>query len=214
MFEIRLNQIGRRFNRDWIFRQIDYHFESGNRYAVLGPNGSGKSTLLKVISGSLTPSEGSISYFSKGLEMPVEHFYQHLTVAAPYMELVEEFSLKEISRFHFKNKDFLPGFDQESLAERVGLAESMDKPLRYFSSGMKQRVKLALACTSKSEVLLLDEPISNLDHRAIDWYHQLLEDTVGDRILIICSNQPEEYKNCGSFLHLGPDGPLAQSINV
>lgn len=203
MFEIRLNQIGRRFNRDWIFRQKTYQFVSGERYAILGPNGSGKSTLLKVISGSLTPSEGDISYFRDGVEVPVEQFYRHLTVAAPYMELVEEFSLQEMLRFHFHNKDFLPGFDASVLAERIGLAGSMDKALRFFSSGMKQRVKLALACATDSEVLLLDEPISNLDQNAIEWYHQLLEDTVGDRILIICSNQPEEYKSCGSILQLG-----------
>lgn len=204
MFEIRLNQIGRRFNRDWIFRQIDFQFVSGERYAILGPNGSGKSTLLKVISGSLTPSEGMITYFSAGNEVPVEQVYRYLTVAAPYMELVEEFSLREMLRFHFKYKEFLDGFDLEALAERIGLAGSMDKPLRFFSSGMKQRVKLALACASKSDVLLLDEPISNLDHRAIEWYHQLLEDTVrNDRILVICSNQPEEYKSCNAVLELG-----------
>lgn len=205
MFEIRLNQIGRRFNRDWIFRQIDYRFVSGERYAILGPNGSGKSTLLKVITGSLTPSEGTISYFSGPghSEIPVEQFYQHMTVAAPYMELIEEFSLREMLRFHFRNKEFLPGFDQGSLAARIGLSSSMDKPLRFFSSGMKQRVRLALACGSSSDVLLLDEPISNLDHQAIDWYHQLLEDTIGERVLIICSNQPEEYKSCKAVLQLG-----------
>ncbi len=205
MFEIRLNQIGRRFNRDWIFRQIDYRFVSGERYAILGPNGSGKSTLLKVITGSLTPSEGTISYFSGSghSEIPAEQFYRHMTVAAPYMELIEEFSLRELLRFHFRNKEFLPGFDQGSLADRIGLSSSMDKPLRFFSSGMKQRVRLALACGSSSDVLLLDEPISNLDHQAIDWYHQLLEDTVGERVLIICSNQPEEYKSCKAVLQLG-----------
>lgn len=202
-FEIQLNQISRRFNQDWIFKHIDFQFLSGQRYAILGRNGSGKSTLLKVISGSLTPSEGSISYFRQGKPLPIEELFQHISIAAPYMELIEEFTLEEMLNFHFKFKAYLSGFDRNRVIETIGLQKAMDKPLRYFSSGMKQRVKLALACTSDSDVLMLDEPTSNFDHQAITWYHELLAQTVKeDRILIICSNQPEEYKTCTQFLEL------------
>lgn len=202
MIEIRLEHIGRRFNRDWIFRKLDYTFVSGGRYAILGPNGSGKSTLLRVISGALTPSEGTIVYQRLGKQVPVEDIFRDLAIAAPYMELIEEFTLREMLGFHFKHKKTLAGTDPRHVADYIGLGNSMDKPLRFFSSGMKQRVKLALACFSESSILLLDEPIVNLDHRAIQWYHQLLEDTVRERLLIICSNQEEEYRTCAHHLTL------------
>lgn len=202
-FEIQLNQIGRRFNQDWIFKHIDYQFLSGHRYAILGRNGSGKSTLLKVISGSLTPSEGSISFFRQGQPISIDEVFQHISIAAPYMELIEEFTLEEMLNFHFKFKAFLSGFDRDRVIATIGLEKALHKPIRFFSSGMKQRVKLALACTSHSDVLMLDEPTSNLDHHAIAWYHELLAQTVKEeRILIICSNQPEEYKTCSEFLEL------------
>lgn len=204
MFEVRLENIGRRFNNDWIFRGLEFDFVSGTRYAVLGPNGSGKSTLLKVISGSLTPSEGQLQYQWGGESLPVEQLYRHLSLAAPYLELIEEFSLREVIRFHFNNKSYLDGFDEGRIVDLIGLEKSLDKPLRFFSSGMKQRVKLALACCSDTDLVLLDEPISNLDVKAIAWYHQLLEETMdANRLLIIFSNQPEEYKTCEKFLTLG-----------
>lgn len=202
MVEVRLENIGRRFNRDWIFRGLDYTFVSGQRYAVLGSNGSGKSTLLKIVSGSLSSSEGKIHYIENGLQIPEDQFYQYISVAAPYMELIEEFNLEELIHFHFKYKKFLSGYDYQKLVELIGLQSSMHKSLKFFSSGMKQRVKLALACCSESAVLLLDEPISNLDNQAIDWYHNLLADTVQERILIICSNQKEEYKSCDFELRI------------
>lgn len=204
MFEIRLENIGRRFNNEWIFRDLEFDFISGTRYAVLGPNGSGKSTLLKVISGSLTPSEGQLHYQLDGKTISVEQLYRQLSLAAPYLELIEEFTLREVIRFHFSNKTYLDGFDESSLVDLIGLQKSLDKPLRFFSSGMKQRVKLALACCSDTRLVLLDEPISNLDVKAIQWYHELLEETINPhRLLIVFSNQPEEYKTCEKFLTLG-----------
>src|SRR5271169_5260932 len=89
--KISLENIGRRFNRDWIFRGIDYTFVSGEIYAVLGPNGSGKSTLLQVLNGSLSPSAGKINYFYGDNPVEIDAVYKHLSLAAPYLELIEEF---------------------------------------------------------------------------------------------------------------------------
>jgi ABC-type multidrug transport system ATPase subunit len=200
--EIQLHQIGRRFNRDWIFKDIHYHFESGKRYAILGRNGAGKSTLLKVISGILTPSSGTVEYVLNGQSLPIEQVYKHLSIATPYMELIEDFTLNEMVDFHFNFKSYLAGYKKELVLDYMGLSSSLNKPLRFFSSGMKQRVKLTLACMSEGEVLMLDEPTSNFDQHAIHWYHELLEKTVKNRILIVCSNQPEEYKTCTEFLRL------------
>lgn len=195
---ITLQNLGRRYNREWIFRHVDYTFSFGKKYAVLGPNGSGKSTLLKVISGSLVPSEGKIVYENmRAQPILTENVYQQLTIAAPYMELVEELTLRELIAFHFKFKSYLPGFDLDEVVRTLYLEKALDKEIRFFSSGMKQRVKLALACCSSSSIVLLDEPMSNLDTAGEDWYLSLIERTIGaDRILIIASNQEKEYAFC------------------
>lgn len=199
---ITLQDLGRRYNREWIFRHLDYSFSFGKKYAVLGPNGSGKSTLLKVISGSLAPSQGKIDYTDTHMQpIQPENIFQELAVAAPYMELIEEFTLRELIAFHFKFKSFLPGFDTEAIGQLLGLEKSLDKEVRFFSSGMKQRVKLALACCSSSSVVLLDEPMSNLDTAGEDWYLALIERTIqADRLLIIGSNQEKEYAFCDAHI--------------
>lgn len=200
---ITLQDIGRRYNREWIFRHIDYTFSFGNRYAILGPNGSGKSTLIKVLTGALTPSEGTLGYQQDGKEVEIEEVYKHTAIAAPYVELIEEFTLNELIDFHFKFKPLLHDFNLEAVKERLGFGSNvLQKEIRYFSSGMKQRVKLVLACCSDSKMLFLDEPTSNLDKVGEAWYLDLVEDTVKDRLLIIGSNQEHEYAFCNEYLEI------------
>lgn len=194
--EIVLEDIGRRFNRDWVFQHVNYRFISGLRYAVLGPNGSGKSTLLQVVSSALTPSAGHITYHHRGSAVDPDRVFRYLSIAAPYLELIEEFTLVEQIRFHFKHKTFLKGFDGRSLIDYMGLTHAQDKQLRHFSSGMKQRVKLGLACCADVPIVLLDEPTSNLDEEGVAWYLQLVEQTSADRLLLVCSNQEREYGFC------------------
>ncbi|MFC3200138.1 ATP-binding cassette domain-containing protein [Parapedobacter deserti] len=194
--DIILENIGRRFNRDWIFRRLDYSFKVGRSYAILGPNGSGKSTLLQVIASSLTPSAGSVSYTSRHGNVEPDQVYRHLSLAAPYMELVEEFTLVEQIRFHFSHKAYLQGFDEQALLELMGLDRAKDRPIKYFSSGMKQRVKLSLACCADVPLLLLDEPTTNLDQKGVAWYQHLVRETSGGRLLLVCSNHEREYDFC------------------
>jgi ABC-type multidrug transport system ATPase subunit len=199
---ITLENIGRRFNRDWIFRGVNYTFTSGNNYAVLGPNGSGKSTLLQVLNSSLTPSEGKIFFTDNGKDIEPEAVYNKLSLAAPYLELIEEFSLSEVIDFHFQFKAFLPGMDRKSVIELLNMHASRNKLVKYFSSGMKQRLKLALAFCSDTEMLMLDEPTSNLDTQGVDWYLSLIEQFAANRLTIICSNQEHEYSFCKEKLSI------------
>lgn len=199
---IALEDIGRRFNREWVFRHIDYRFETGQSYAVLGPNGSGKSTFLQVVAASLIPSAGRIHYADTEKKIDTESIYQYLSLAAPYMELIEEFTLTEQIRFHFALKNYLSGFDEEALMELLGLRRAKDRQIRHFSSGMKQRVKLALACCSDVPLVLLDEPTSNLDQQGIDWYLNLVTETRGARLVIVCSNQEREYGFCENLINI------------
>jgi len=198
---IDLKDAGRRFNQEWIFRNFNYQFHSAGKYAILGPNGSGKSTLLSVILGSLAPSEGVITYTGEAA-VPVEKIYTQLSFAAPYLDLVEEFTLQETIDFHFKFKSFHAGLDAGKLMDILGLVKAQDKPLKYFSSGMKQRTKLALACCTDTPLLLLDEPTSNLDKQGVDWYHELIRDFTTDKLVLVGSNQETEYSFCDNLIKI------------
>lgn len=199
---ISLNQAGKRFNYDWIFRRVSYTFREDGRYAILGPNGSGKSTLLQVISGHLHHNEGAVTYSIA--EKPIEHdaFFRYCAIAAPYLELVEEFTLEESIQFHLQFKSFLPGFTAKDIAGITGLEKALHKQIRYFSSGMKQRLKLALSIFSDVPVLLLDEPCTNLDAPGVKLYQQLIEAHCGKRMLIVSSNDEQEYYMCPERINI------------
>lgn len=199
--KITLENAGRRFNQEWIFRNLDYQFDDADSYAVLGPNGSGKSTLLSVIMGNLSASEGRISY-SSDREIPVDEIYSHLSFAAPYLDLVEEFTLLETIDFHFRFKDFYPGLDAGGVMDLLGLTRSKHKALKYFSSGMKQRTKLVLACCTAAPLLLLDEPASNLDREGLKWYQELVFNFTRGKTVIVGSNQEDEYAFCNHFIRI------------
>lgn len=200
---ISLEKIGKRFNYDWIFRGLDFRFEKANSYAILGPNGSGKSTLLQILAGSLHASEGSLSYLSDDhTPLPAEGLFRSLSMTAPYLELVEEFSLRELLRFHGQFKPFIGGVTPESMAHAVGLEKALDKPIRLYSSGMKQRAKLAQAIFSDTPLLLLDEPCTNLDAAGIALYRDLVDRYAAERLLIVSSNDPQEYAPCRVRLEL------------
>jgi len=194
---IKLTKISRKFNYEWIFRDVDFDFEQGNAYAILGSNGSGKSTLLQIISGHLHPSAGTVSYSQNNKQIPVEDFFRHVTFSGPYLELIEEFTLEEMITFHSHFRKFRNNMDVLAVMEATGLIRNRNKPIKYFSSGMKQRVRLALALLTESEVVLLDEPAANLDRKAIVWYRKLVAENSKDRILIVCSNsQSDEHDFC------------------
>jgi ABC-type multidrug transport system ATPase subunit len=200
--KIALEKLSRRFNREWIFKNIDYTFEQGKSYAILGINGSGKSTLLQVLSGALTPSSGSLAYTLDNQKVDVEDIYKHLIIAAPYLELIEEFTLLEILDFHFQFKARKNNLSNGAMVDLLGMHKSENKQLKYFSSGMKQRVKLILAFCSDVPILMLDEPTSNLDEQGISWYQQLIKDYTKNQLVIVCSNQLHEYQFCDNRLQI------------
>jgi len=154
MVQISLINAGKRFNKDWIFKDLNYLFEMGQHYALIGNNGSGKSTLLQVIAGYAGLSKGKIEWG----ENDTHSIFKQISLAAPYLELIEEFTTMEQIEFHEKFKPLRKDISHTEMIEMVGLKASTDKQIRYFSSGMKQRLKLALAIFSDTPILLLDEP--------------------------------------------------------
>lgn len=197
-----LKNAGKQFEKHWVLRDFNGEFSSPNAVAILGQNGSGKSTLLKMLSGYLQPDEGKIEFAESNL-IPVEKIYPKVSMAAPWMELIEEFTLIEILHFHSRFRNWVQPFDLQQLLDISELRHAAHKQLRNYSSGMKQRVKLMLAILTQSSLLLLDEPCSNLDAKAVAWYQQLLKAYLGNRLLFVASNhQADEIFSCTSRIEL------------
>lgn len=200
--KIQLEKLGKKFRKEWIFRNVNLSFELGKNYTFVGPNGSGKSTLLQVLIGVMPQTEGKVSYININQEVSVDDIYKKIVIAAPYLELVEEFTLQESIEFHQKFKPFKDNLSASELIEKIQLAPHKDKTVKNFSSGMKQRLKLGLAFYSKAPIILLDEPTSNLDAQGISWYLKQIEKHTSDRLLIICSNQLNEYDFCKNIIDI------------
>jgi ABC-type multidrug transport system ATPase subunit len=200
--KIELTKVGKRYGREWIIRQIDFTFQPGGRYAITGPNGVGKSTLLRMLSGHLTPSRGQIAFSLNQQPLRVDEVYRQLSYAAPYIELIEEFTLPEAVRFHQRFKPFLDGMDAAVLLDVLALPKARHTLIRDFSSGMKQRLKLALALLSDTALVLLDEPTTNLDAQGAEWYLGLVEQYTRHRVLIVASNVPSDYQFCNQHLSI------------
>ncbi len=202
MMKINLLNAGKRFNREWIFRNASIEFSSGTSYAVTGPNGSGKSTLLQAIGGMLQLSEGTMQYAIGNMQLANEEVYKHISFCAPYMEVIEEMTLVEFLTFHQQFKPLLPSLTTKTIIEAIGLQAAAGKQIRYYSSGMKGRVKLAQAIFSDTEIVLLDEPCSNLDAAGIALYHLLIETYCKERLVIVCSNDEVEYSFCKKVISI------------
>ena len=201
---IELNNIGKRFRYEWIFKNFSQTFQNGKSYAILGPNGSGKSTLMKILSGHLTPSAGQITFSNKDKKTDDDAVYHLIAYAAPYIDLIEEMTLAEMIDFHSKFKPLSNSLTTEGLIAILGFQKSKDKEIRFFSSGMKQRLKLALAICSETPILLLDEPTTNLDSQGIAWYQNLVNQYVSSaqRLVIVASNIEHDYMFCSEKLNI------------
>jgi ABC-type multidrug transport system ATPase subunit len=196
MFTIQVKNASKRFHNEWIFKNLDLELSSGDTLAITGGNGSGKSTLLKCLSGAIPLTSGTIQYQAGSTQISEEHWFRSLALATPYLELPEEFTLSEVINFHFQFKNPLQNRTTTEILEVLGLEKHKSKAISQFSSGMKQRVKLALAIFSEVPLLLLDEPTTNLDTQGLSWYLKLIQQYSPGRILVICSNDPREYDFC------------------
>lgn len=189
--DISLQNIGKRYGRQWIFRNINIEIPENSCLAITGRNGSGKSTLLKIISGYNTPSEGQVVYRDGEKTIQSENTSTSFNLAAPYQNLIEELTLIEHLKFHFSFKE--PTLSLEEVIQRSGLNNAKNKLIQEFSSGMKQRLKLSLAFFSKADCIFLDEPTANLDEQGIDWYKEEISSLLQKNTIIIASNLSHEY---------------------
>ncbi len=200
---IQVTAASKRFNTEWIFSNLNFSFTTGQHYALIGNNGSGKSTLLQIIAGYIGLTKGGIQWISTSNEtIDSTNIFQYISIATPYLELVEEFTALEQIIFHQQFKPLQNGLEPIELLEKIGLKNAAKKQIRNFSSGMKQRLKLALAIFDQAPILLLDEPCSNLDQEGIQTYHQLMQAYAMHKLIIVASNDPQEYQFCSQQLSL------------
>lgn len=191
---ISLNQVGKRYQQYWVFKGLNYTFEPGKQYAILGANGSGKSTLLRILAGMQNPNKGTIDYNLNGVTIHPEKLFSNVSYSAPGMDIIEEMTLTEFLSFHFTFKKIVQGFEVKKIIEAMGLQAVSHKYIHDFSSGMKQRVKLAQAFFTDTPFLLLDEPCSNLDLQGVQTYQDWLKQYTTNRLVIIASNDEREYE--------------------
>jgi len=183
-----------------IFRNFTYVFNPGGKYAITGPNGSGKRTLLQVLAGSMNTTEGILLWNFQSVKITDENAYKYIAIAAPYLELIEEMTALEFLEFHAVFKKLtLPVAE---ILRLIGLDITTGKQIRNFSSGMKQRLKLAQAIFSDVPCLLLDEPCTNLDAAGYELYHQLINNYCKHRLVIVSSNDLNEYDFCDTRINV------------
>ncbi len=182
--------IHKKFRQEWIFKNLNYTFESGKSYAIIGHNGSGKSTLLKTLAQYSLPNKGNVVF--EGIS---ENIHQLISFAAPYSELIEEFTLPELLAF-LVNLEYLPAdCDYDSFTAFIELQPDANKFIKNYSSGMRQKIKLGMALASNRPILCLDEPTSNLDESAKKWFFQALENQ-RHKLILMASNEPAEINLC------------------
>lgn len=202
MLVLTLDEGGKKFQHEWIFRNLSLSIQTEMKLAITGSNGSGKSTLLKCLAGQMPFTKGKLVLKINGDMVPDERIYKQLAISAPYLELPEEFTLMEFLKFHFKFKNITDQLSLKDLSEKLFLENSLNKPISNFSSGMKQRLKLGICFFSDAPLIFLDEPTSNLDKKGVDWYRNLVIDHGGNKCLIIASNDKREYDFCEQTVKL------------
>lgn len=189
--EILVQNLSKKFRQEFVIRQFNYTFQSGNSYAITGPNGSGKSTLLQLLAQFTLPNTGTVEM--SGVDPDL--VYSHITYAAPYVELIEEYTLAEHLEILSKNNYLPSSITLETLERFIDLQPGRYKLIKNYSSGMRQKIKLGFALLSERPVLLLDEPTTNFDEQAKNWFFERLEEQ-RNKLIIIASNEAREINFC------------------
>jgi ABC-type multidrug transport system ATPase subunit len=200
---IHLRSVSKKYNREWIFKDLNLEIKPGERLALLGANGSGKSTLLQVVSGYLIPDKGQVNFNSGEVELKQEDSHELISYASPYLQLTEEFTLRELIEHTAVYKPFLNALKSTEVLEILELKHAGNKLLKHYSSGMKQRAKLGLAILANAPLLFLDEPLSNLDANGTKWYQSMIHTYAVKKTIVVCSNAvKDEYAFCEKELNM------------
>jgi len=204
MLKLDVQNLAKRFGARKVFENINFSLTPGESIAIVGPNGSGKSTLLRLIIGLNIPTRGKVVFSDDGKPLEFDAYRRRLALVSPYLSLYGSLTGKENLRFFAEvNGDNISDQEIESLLAQVGLQGRGDDFVSAYSSGMLQRLKYAVALAKNPEILMLDEPSSNLDESGKKAVSDIIESRRKNTILIIATNEKEEYALAERLCQLG-----------
>jgi heme exporter protein A len=203
MFTLRVSGIGKHYGETLLFKDISFQLEQGDVLAVTGWNGSGKSTLLRIIAGLVRASSGQVEMFDEGEPIGKERRRGFLGMVAPAMSLYDELTGLENLQFFSRVRGLTcDRNDCLHIMDDLGITEHSAKRCREYSSGMKQRLKLAQALLHKPPLLLLDEPGSNLDSKGIGVVEKIVSKQRQSGVTVIASNEKREADYADRIINL------------
>jgi heme exporter protein A len=204
MINLEVQNLAKRFGSRKVFDNINFALEPGHSLAIVGPNGSGKSTLLKLIIGFGIPTRGQVIFSENNKKLDFDQYRRRLALVSPYLALYGSLTARENLEFLSKvNGDIISRDQIEKILSQVGLDGRGEDFVSAYSSGMLQRLKYATAFLKNPEILLIDEPTSNLDDAGKKIVFELLESRRKDTIIIIATNEKEEYGFAEQLCQLG-----------
>jgi ABC-type multidrug transport system ATPase subunit len=188
MVELIIHELSKKFGNQLLFSNFSQTFKTGECIAITGTNGSGKSTFLQILSGYTQPGSGEIVLLENGKKINKGEYYKKMAFAAPYLDLPGELSIREVFLLHQSLGMIKSEIGETEMLQMANAIFYADRPMKYFSSGMLQRTKLTLAFSSSGAILFLDEPLSNLDILASNWFIKELSNQIKNRLVFIASN--------------------------
>jgi len=202
-YSIQSTNLTKLFGRRLIFKAINFNWSDRGIYGISGPNGSGKSTLVKIVAGLIAPSQGKITHSNSEGEIIPEKLHNHIGFVSPYLILYEEFSAWENLKIFAEIRGVL--FNDEHILfylEQFLLDTRKDDLVKTYSSGMKQRLKFLFALMHSPEVLIFDEPTSNLDEEGKKVVYDIVREEAKTKIVVIASNETQDLELCSEVLLL------------
>jgi len=204
-YAIRAHNLSRVFGRKTLFEKVSFAISNGQSLAITGKNGAGKSTLVKILCGILPPSKGSVDCVINGVSVPNDELYPLIGLVSPYLNMYDEFTGEENLTLFSKIRGLTVDLTHiHALLKRFAIYDHRNKESRYYSSGMKQRLKYCAALLHKPVVLILDEPTANLDDLGITVVREIMEEQKKDGCLIFATNESEDLRYANNILELKP----------
>jgi heme exporter protein A len=188
-----LRDVTRRFGRRTVFSAVSGEAHAGQSLVISGANGSGKSTLVKIIAGLLGPSGGEVDVRIGGKELDPVQRRRHIGYVAPDLALYAELTGAENLQFFGRLRGIhLTRDDLIALLTRVGLRGRGRDYVGDYSSGMRQRLKYAVALLHNPALLLLDEPTANLDAEGAAIVKSIVDEQKRQGLVLIATNEAHE----------------------
>lgn len=198
-------ELGKNFKNKHVLNQINIHVPEGKIYCIMGPNGAGKSTLLKMISGIEKPTEGDINFKGENWKREdLKTIGSLIEEPGLFNNLTVEDNIKlKLKLHHVENKD------QEQILNMLGFGDHNQEKVKGFSTGMRQRLGIALAFMGNPDLVVLDEPTNGLDTFGIHELRELLmlEKKQG-KTIIIASHMLSEIQKVADRIAILGNGEL------